>query len=277
MPRTSDGIAAVAPAPSGTAGPARPPRRERLYALLLYAVSLAVGLGEWQGAAYRFHLLLLFPPPTAAFGRLARLVLDGTLELAAAVSLLRILVGFLAGSLLGILLGLLLGAGRTWRAVLEPYVHFLRFVPPLAWFAPVLLWVGTGELAKVLLIVYTTVFVVALNTMAGVLAIPHNKLRMASAFGASRPQIFLLVVLPGSLPYVLTGMRIAMGNSFMTVVAAEMLAANQGLGYLIQNGVLFLDTNTVFSGIIALGALGFLSDRAFRWATGRFGSRFTPG
>lgn len=249
---------------------------DHLNTILIYGVSLVAVLGCWQLAADRFHLFVLFPPPSTTFARLAGLILDGRLEVAAAVSLLRILAGFIAGSVIGILLGLLLGTSRTARALLEPYVHFLRFVPPLAWFAPVLLWVGTGELAKVLLIVYTTVFVVALNTMAGVIAIPRNKIRMARTFGGGPLQIFFLVMLPASVPYIFTGMRIAMGNSFMTVVAAEMLAANEGLGYLVNSGVLFLDTSTVFSGVIALGTLGFVIDRIFQSLIARFGGRFAP-
>jgi NitT/TauT family transport system permease protein len=99
---------------------------------------------------------------------------------------------------------------------------------------------------------------------------------MARAFGGTPLQIFFLVTLPASLPYVFTGMRIAMGNSFMTVVAAEMLAANEGLGYLINSGSLFLDTRTVFSGVIALGTLGFAADRLFQSLIRQFGGRFTP-
>lgn len=251
-------------------------RDERCTTPLLYLLAILIALGGWQITADRFNLLLLFPPPTVTLRQFTRLLLDGTLETDGAVSLLRIAAGFLAGSALGVALGLALGMSRAVRAALAPAVHFLRFVPPLAWFAPMLLWVGTGELSKVLLIVYTTVFVVALNTMAGVLAIPRNKIRMARAFGAGPAWIFLLVTLPGSVPYILTGMRIAMGNSFMTVVAAEMLAANAGLGYLINRGVIFLDTGTVFSGMIALGMLGFATDRVFQRLIARFGGRFAP-
>jgi ABC-type nitrate/sulfonate/bicarbonate transport system permease component len=275
--QATSGSVAVLHAPAGPwARLVRALRDDHVNTPLVYALSILIALGGWQLAAERFHLQLLFPPPTMTFRRFLDLVLDGSLEQASAVSLARILAGFLIGSAAGIALGLLLGTWRMVRAIAEPYVHFFRFVPPLAWFAPVLLWFGTGELAKVLLIVYTTVFVVALNTMAGVTAIPRNKVRMARAFGARPAQIFYLITLPASLPYVFTGMRIAMGNSFMTVVAAEMLAATQGLGYLVNSGVLFLDTRTVFSGVIALGILGFGTDRLFQWLIRRFGGRFAP-
>jgi len=279
----------IVPGAAEPVAPPLPPARltawERIRSLLngrittplIYAFSIATVIGSWQVAAYRFHLLLLFPPPSTTFKRFLEMLLNGSLERASLVSLLRIMEGFLLGSLAGTILGMLLGTSRTIRAIGEPYVHFFRFVPPLAWFAPFLLWFGTGESAKALLIVYTTVFVVVLNTMAGVAAVPHNKIRMARAFGASPSQIFLLVMLPASAPYIFTGMRIAMGNSFMTVVAAEMLAASEGLGYLINSGVLFLDTSTVFSGVIALGILGFSTDRALQWLIGWCGGRFTAG
>ena len=202
---------------------------------------------------------------------------DGTLLHASEVSLARIAVGFAVGSVGGVVLGLAMGRSATARAVLEPYVQFFRFIPPLAWFAPVLLWFGTGESAKVMLIVYTTIFVVTLNTIAGVEAVPRNKIRMAQSFGATSRQLFLLVTLPASAPYIFSGMRIAMGNSFMTVVAAEMLAANQGLGVLINDGLLFLQITTVFAAIIALGILGFATDRLFQFLIRRFGGRFSAG
>lgn len=248
---------------------------ERVNTPLVYAISLVVVVTLWEWSAQAFGLLALFPPPTATLTRLAELLLDGTLETAAVVSLARILSGFLIGSLAGAVLGLLMGSSLATRALAEPYVHFLRFVPPLAWFAPVLLWFGTGESTRVVLIFYTTVFVVALNTMVGVGAVAPNKVRMARAFGANRRQVFFLITLPASLPYVFTGMRMAMGNSFMTVVAAEMLGATEGLGYFVLSSQFWLDIAAIFSGVIALGALGFATDRLFQWLIHRYGGKYS--
>lgn len=264
----------------GAAGSARPsPRRgrRRVRSAGAAVLSVAVALVVWELLAQRFGVPTLFPPASTTLGRFSELLLDGTLLVAAAVSMLRILAGFAVGSAVGVVLGLLLGSSPLAKAANEPFVHFFRFVPPLAWFAPVLLWLGSGEVAKVALIVYTTVFVVALNTMAGVEAVPKNKLRMAGAFGASRNQVFRWVTLPASAPYIFNGMRIAMGNSFMTIVVAEILAAQEGLGYLVNRGLIFLDTATVFAGIIALGILGFLTDRLFQRLIRRFGGRFSAG
>jgi len=240
------------------------------------ALSVASILLIWEAASRAFGLVVLFPPPTVTLRRFVELLATGELERAALISLLRIFGGFVVGSVLGALLGLLMGSFGTVRAVAEPYVHFFRFVPPLAWFAPVLLWFGSGEGARVILIVYTTIFVVALNTMAGVAAVPRNKVRMARSFGASTAAVFGLVTLPACAPYIFTGMRIALGNSFMTIVVAEILGARDGLGYFVNSGVLFLDVPLVFSGVIALGVLGLLTDAFFAWLIRRYAGQFTP-
>ena len=242
--------------------------------LAIYALSIVLVLGAWEWSARRFGFLALFPPPTVTFARLVELARDGSLVSASLVSLARILAGFLIGSAVGVLLGLLTGTSSVFRSLFDPYIHFLRFIPPLAWFTPVLLWFGTGELTRVILIVYTTVFIVTLNTAAGVLAVPVNKPRMARAFGASERQVFLLVTLPACVPFILTGMRLALGNSFATVVAAEMLAANNGLGYLIASSQMWMDISTIFTAVIVLGILGFLADRLLQWLTRRFGGQY---
>jgi len=242
----------------------------------LPALSVAAILLIWEAASRAFGLVLLFPPPTVTLRRFVELLSTGELERASVISLLRIFAGFLAGGALGTLLGLLMGSSGIVRALAEPYVHFFRFVPPLAWFAPVLLWFGSGEGARVMLIVYTTVFVVALNAMAGVAAVPRNKIRMARSFGASNADVFRLVTLPACAPYIFTGMRIALGNSFMTIVVAEILGARDGLGYFVNSGVLFLDVPLVFSGVIALGLLGLSTDAFFAWLIRRFAGRFAP-
>jgi NitT/TauT family transport system permease protein len=243
--------------------------------LATYALSIVIVLTLWEWAARAFGLLALFPPPTKTFAHLAGLIGDGSIFISSLYSLTRIVTGFLLGSLVGMFLGLLMGSSLRIRALAEPFVHFFRFVPPLAWFAPILLWFGIGEPARILLIFYTTVFIVTLNTMAGVMAVPVNKTRMARAFGVTPRQLFFLVTMPAAMPFVFTGMRLAMGNSFATVVAAEMLSAQDGLGYLIASSQFWLDIPTIFAGVIALGILGFAADRLFQRLIVRFGGRFT--
>jgi len=115
---------------------------------------------------------------------------------------------------------------------------------------------------------------VMLNTLAGIIAIPKNRIRVAQCLGASRVQIFAFVVVPACVAYILTGMRIAMGNAFVTIVTAEMIAAQAGLGYLILVSKNFGGTDLIFLGMITLGILGLLTDRLFVMAIGRYARRY---
>ena len=121
-----------------------------------------------------------------------------------------------------------------------------------------------------------TVFIVTLNTAAGVGAISPNKIRAARSMGASTRQLFLYVALPATAPHILTGMRLAMGNSFVTIVAAELIAANAGLGKMIWDARLYMLVDQIFVALLTLGLLGFTADRLFRWAIYAFAGRFSP-
>jgi ABC-type nitrate/sulfonate/bicarbonate transport system permease component len=192
------------------------------------------------------------------------------------ISMQRILLGFFIGSALAAPIGLLMGSVRKVRIIFDPYTQFFRFVPSLAWLTPVVLWFGVGETSKVLIIIYTTMFIVLINTIVGVANIAPNKLRAAACLGATPVKAFLHVTLPATLPFILTGMRLAMGNSFATVVAAEMIAADSGLGYLIFNSRLWMATDRIFIGIVCLGTLGLITDRFFRYLIVRFAHQYGP-
>jgi NitT/TauT family transport system permease protein len=108
-------------------------------------------------------------------------------------------------------------------------------------------------------------FIVIINTLTGVLAVEEDKIRAAKSMGASEWQILVHVIIPASMPYIFTGVRLAMGTSFMAIVGAEMIAANEGVGYLIWNSRLFFRTDWIFVGLISLGLMGFLTDRVVDW------------
>ena len=182
----------------------------------------------------------------------------------------------LLGSLLGMTLGLMMGLSRPIADILGPFVHTLRFIGPIAWISAVMMWFGLGETSKVVLIVYTTTFVVLISTMIGVMTIHPNKLRAARVFGARGFRLFAHVTLPAALPHVLTGARLAMMNSFMTIIAAEMVAAREGLGFLIFNSRQWMEVDAIFVGMITLGLLGLLADRLMVLLTRVLFRRFRP-
>jgi NitT/TauT family transport system permease protein len=230
----------------------------------------------WHLASRYLVSSVLFPPPGVVFAKAVTLLRTGVLLEHLWASVQRILAGFIAGSLLGIPVGLAMGSFRPVRRVLEPYTEFLRFIPSVAMITVAVIWFGIGEASKIFLIVYTTIFIVIINTAAGVSAIAPNKIRAAQALGATRAQIFTHVALPATVPYILTGMRLAMANSFTTIVAAELIAANEGLGKMLWDGRMFMLVDDIFVSLVTLGLLGFVVDRMFRWSIFTFAGKYSP-
>ena len=241
---------------------------------LVFGGSLLFALVVWTLLAAWVNKPAFLPSPLKTLEGAVELIGDGTLQADIAVSLARILVGFVIGTLIGIPLGLAMGSNRFVRSFVDPYVEFFRFIPPIAFVTLAVIWFGLGETSKIVLIVYTTLFMVAINTMIGVLGVDPDKRFAALCLGASERQVFIHVVVPAVIPSIVTGMKIAMGNSFMTVVSAEMVAAKSGVGYLIYNSRLFLLTEYIFVGIIALGLMGFITDRAMRMLATRLLKRY---
>jgi ABC-type nitrate/sulfonate/bicarbonate transport system permease component len=230
----------------------------------------------WHVASTWLVSSVLFPPPWAVIEKAVELIGDGTLGTEVAASLSRILIGFVCGSLIGIPIGLVIGSFTIVRRLLEPYTEFLRFIPATALITVAVIWFGIGEGAKIFLIIYTTVFVVIINTAAGVAAVAPNKIRAARSLGASRAQVFFFVAFPATIPYILTGMRLAMANSFVTIIAAELVAANSGLGRMIWDSRMYMLVDQIFVALLTLGLLGFTADRLFRWGIYAFAGRFSP-
>lgn len=236
-------------------------------------VAIAVLILSWSVFS-RIIDSSLFPGPLETAETGYQLMRDGTLFRDMAISMQRIVIGFSIGSVLGIIVGLAVGWFRTARQLLHGPIQYFRFIPAIAWISPVVVWLGIGETAKIVLIIYTTIFIVALNTISGCASIGQNKIRAAQCLGASPQFLFLNVVVPATVGHILVGMRIAMGNSFMTIVAAEMIAADSGLGFLIFSSRTFLAIDVIFVAIVVLGVLGLLSDLLLASAIKRFGSRF---
>lgn len=252
-------------------------REQRRVGTLGYAASAATILALWQYGSSQAVIPLLFPSPVSTWRVAVQLLHEGRLLSDLGASMSRIAVGFAIGSMFGVLLGVLMGSFRPIRFMFDPYVQFFRALPALAWIPAAMVWLGTGEESKIALLVYTTVFVVALNTMIGVSSVPDNQLRAARCFGATPWQLFFMVKAPATVSHMLTGMRLGMGNCFSTIVAAELLAPKAGLGYLIFSSRTWMQTELAFVGIVILGLLGILVDGIFHVAMRRFFARFLPG
>ncbi len=255
--------------------PVRPATVRRLPARVIatYVASVAVGIGLWQ--LLSLHTIAYFlPSPVEVVRALVKLYATGQLIQDVEISTFRILTGWALGIVVGVPLGLVMGWWPFTRRLFDPYVEFFRFIPPIAFVSLAIIWFGIGETSKVVLIFYTTVFIITLNTIAGVLAVEEVKLRAAAALGADRLQTLSRVVFPATVPYIVTGSRLAMGNSFLTIVSAEIIAAEHGIGALIWNARNYAATDQVFAGILVLGAMGFVYDRVIRVVTGRLLRRY---
>ncbi len=228
--------------------------------LILWAVILAI----WQTAAWVYGPEIVSGPAETWNGAV-ELLRDGSLLHYIGISFYRVLSGWVLGSLLAAPIGLLIGRVTVLRIFVEPVLNFIRFIPPIAFITLFLVWFGIGEQSKIALIMYATMFIVILNTLTGVVAVEEDKIRAAKSMGASEWQILLHVIIPAATPYIFTGVRLAMGTSFMAIIGAEMIAANEGVGYLIWNSRLFFRTDWIFVGLISLGLMGFLTDRLVEW------------
>ncbi|MBI1722731.1 MAG: ABC transporter permease [Gemmatimonadetes bacterium] len=206
-----------------------------------------------------------FPTPWAVVLGIVELARNGTLVQHVSASLMRVTYGYLAAVAIAIPLGVLMGwFGRVYRAV-NPLIQLLRPISPIAWIPLAILWFGVGNLSPMFLIFLSSFFPMVTGTAAGVHTIEKQYIRAAENFGIRGVRLLRQVVLPAALPQVIVGMRLGLGIAWLVVVAAEMVAINSGLGYLIidsRNAGNRYDL--VVAGMVLIGVIGFLLDIAMR-------------
>jgi NitT/TauT family transport system permease protein len=217
---------------------------------------------------------ILFPGPGEVLRAIITSIADGSLIWDILISYFRILLGWAIGCILAMPLGMLAGQIKWARAIIEPYVEFFRYIPPIAFITLFLIWFGLGELSKVLRIVYSSFFATFTAAMAGSMAVDIEKIRAAQCMSAGRAQVFWHVIIPATMPATITGIRVALGAAFMTVIAAEFVAADSGIGYKIFSARLFAQTDLVFAGLIVLGLMGYVANRVLRLILSFFAYRY---
>jgi ABC-type nitrate/sulfonate/bicarbonate transport system permease component len=225
-------------------------------------IALICALVAWQVVS----MLQIFPPialpsPKAVWKALVLLLLHeyGGHSLADDVwiSVVRIALGFVGAVILGVPIGLGMARSPLIFRIIDPFMQFIRPVPPLAYIPLLVVWFGIGELPKVLLILVGTVPVIIIGTISGVKGTPALRLSVARTLGASETQIFRYVILPSALPEIFTAMRVGIGVAWTCLVAAELIAADQGLGWLVQYAGQALQVAIVIVGIVVIGILGY--------------------
>lgn len=231
--------------------------------------SLAIFFLTWQMLSSFVFNPHLIPPPTKVFATALPMAYSGEIFKHIGISLVRVAVGFVLGTALAIVIGVIMGRLKLVNELLDPIIEFLRYLSPTAMIPIAVIWFGIGENSKYFLIFWGTFFFVLINTIAGVMRTPVARQRAAQCLGASEFQIFMRVVVPSAVPYIVTGMRVAMASAFMSIIPAEILAADSGLGYLLQASAVLVQTERIFVALATISLIGFLTDRVFRWAVER--------
>lgn len=231
------------------------------------ALAIAAALIAWFLAAQlRLVDPLFLPGPIEVFDTAVELAQDGyrqvSLWMHIAVSVGRALFAFFIATVVGVPLGLLMGRLPVFGAVLDPFVQFLRPLPKLALIPLVIVWFGIGEFSKFFLIFLSTLLTVLVSAAAAVQTVPVGRIRAAQSLGATERQLFRYVILPSAVPEIFTGVRVAIGIGWTTLIAAEMIASSSGLGWMVMNASSYLRTDVVMLGIVLLGGIGYFLDVA---------------
>jgi taurine transport system permease protein len=230
---------------------------------------LALFLLWWVATHFGWIPPLFLPSPEAIVLRFAKVLEEGfagaSLWEHTWASLVRVFGAFFLACAIAIPIGIGMGVNRLLRGIFDPLIEFYRPIPPLAYLPLTIIWLGIGESQKIVLIFLAIFAPMALSTRAGVRSVAIEQIHAAYSMGASRAQIIRHIILPAALPEILTGMRIGIGFGWTTLVAAEMVAASAGLGYMVLSGSEFLVTEVVILGILIIGAIAYVFDLGMRW------------
>jgi NitT/TauT family transport system permease protein len=230
--------------------------------LVLFLIWVAGSALKWINPSY-------FPTPETLGSAFVDLVKDGyqghPLWEHIGISLFRTLVGFCVGAVIGVPLGLLTGYSRRLGAMISPIMAFIRPIPPIAFIPMAVLYFGLGELGKIVLIIFVSFNYVQANAQAGAANFPIAYRRASQSIGLTEWQTFVRVVLPAALPQIFTGLKVALALSWAVVVAAELVGAQTGLGFMISDAALLFRIPVVFIGVALIGIIGLLMNLALNF------------
>ena len=241
----------------------------RNYKRLLHRiVVLTLFVAVWQLAANYYNSGLLLPTPAKTMMKLLAVTQDPSVLKNLLITLERVMTGFAFAVGIGVPLGFLMGYSESVRQAIDPLIGSVRQVPMMAWVPLSIVWFGLGEGPTVFLIAIVGVFPLILNTIAGVRSISPDYYHAARSMGAGNGSLFFHVILPGALPDILTGARIALGNGWMSVICAEFIATSAGFGYAMVEAQTRMETDKLLA-LMVMGALvGYMLDRGLQGLNG---------
>lgn len=244
-------------------------RRDRIYRLISILSPLLLLL-FWEIIVRTGVLdMRFFPPPSKVFQVLQEMFVSGELFNHLSISLQRIVLGFLLGAIPGILLGLLIGWFKGVKAFADPIIAATYPIPKISLLPLLLVIFGLGETSKVVTVAIAGFFLVLITTAHGVMQIDHVLIEAAENYGAKRWKLFSKVILPASMPSIFTGLRLSLGVSLLIIIAAEFVAANRGIGYLIWISWSTLSVGKMYAGLIVIAFMGVLFTSGLEQASKR--------
>ncbi|MED0658977.1 ABC transporter permease [Bacillus smithii] len=206
----------------------------------------------------------LFPPPLKVCKGIWTLITTGTLFVHLKVSLIRFFIGYLSAVVSAVILGLILGNLEKLWNIIDPIVQVLRPISPIAWSPFIVLWFGIGNIPAIMIIFIAAFFPVLLSTVSAVKKVDRTYLKVAENFEIKQPYLMAKIIFPAAFPFIANGLHLALGTAWIFLVAGEMVGAQSGLGYLIVDARNSLSLELVLAGIILIGILGLILDKAIR-------------
>jgi len=232
--------------------------KKTIYPLIAFLLILVL----WQLVVWITGVeAFLLPGPLGAAKALGEVIKSGVIFEHMGASLFRVMVGFLAAAILAIPLGLLLGTKKYLEITLDPILQGIRTISPISWIPLAILWFGVGNLPAMFIIFITAFFPIMLSTALAVRHVDPVLLKVGQNFGASPKHMLWKIILPAVLPYIIIGLKISLGISWVIIVAAEMVGMSSGLGYMILDARNFLRTDLIIAGMFVVGVIGFALDR----------------
>lgn len=237
------------------------------YVLALLAIGTVWQIAVWVSQAN----VAILPPPLVTLSTLWELITNGELARHTVASLSRVLSAWSLSVLVAVPLGLVMARSKSVERLVDPVIELFRPISPLAWIPLAILWFGIGETGKIFIIFVATFFPILLNTVSGIKGVQPVLIRAGRVLGCNNEgKLFWRVILPAAMPTIMVGLRIAFGTGWAAIIAAELVAAQSGLGYLIADGMEILRSDLVMAGMIAIGVLGVLIDSIFRIISKRY-------
>lgn len=201
------------------------------------------------------RMFLLFRKPISGHNLLGHIL----------VSLRRVLIALLFSTTAGILLGIAIGWNKIAKKTLGTLFELIRPIPPIAWLPIIVMWYGVGEMPKIVMVFIGTLMPIVINTYTGIKIVDQSLLDVADTFQANERQMLMEIAIPSALPSIMAGIRNAIGVGWMVVLAAEMIGAKEGVGFLITRGMEFFDVPLIMVGMVAIGVVGALLSAGIEW------------